>query len=123
LAILGIGCDFIEISRIDKLIKKFGDHFIYRIFTDLEISTSCSFNESRKLQYFAKRFAAKEAFAKATGFGIGKMVGFKDINVINDAFGKPFIESDYLTDRNLQAHLSLSDDGQYALAYVILEKL
>ena len=84
-------------------------------------------NKADSAAYCAKRFAAKEAFAKALGTGIGKTVSFQDLTVRNNEDGKPhFIPSEklrqYLVEKNIkQAHLSISDESQSAIAFVILE--
>ncbi len=84
-------------------------------------------NKADSAAYCAKRFAAKEAFAKALGTGIGRVVGFQDLSVRNNENGKPhFIPSEklrlYLLEKGInQAHLSISDESQNAVAFVILE--
>ena len=86
--ILGIGVDIIQNSRIKKAIKN--KSFVSRIFSKAKITNSKKKNN--KTNYFAKRFAAKEAFIKSIGIGIRKGINFKDIYVINDKFGKPNIK-------------------------------
>ena len=83
--IVGTGVDIVENSRIRKLI--YNNSFLNRIFTDEEISISK--NVKNKASYFAKRFAAKEAFAKSLGTGFMNGLNFKDISIINDKLGKP----------------------------------
>ena len=85
--IFGIGTDIVKISRIDKLIKK--KNLISRLFNKKEI-TKCSMIKNAKNCY-AKRFEAKEAFAKALGTGLAKGIKFKEIIVMNEKNGKPFI--------------------------------
>ena len=85
---LGIGVDIIENSRFKKLIKN--QSFIKRIFNEIEIFNSKKNNS--KINYFSKRFAAKEALMKAIGTGFRKGVNFKDIYIVNDKFGKPIIK-------------------------------
>jgi holo-[acyl-carrier protein] synthase len=128
--ILGIGIDTVSINRIEKLASEFGDKFFKKIFTDFEINIAQSkkISSSRNL-FYAKRFAAKEAFSKAIGLGIGRGINFKDIEIDNDKLGKPFIKilnkkedfikSHFLVE-NFMIHLSLSDDNNQALAMVTI---
>jgi len=128
--ILGIGTDLILIERIAKLILQFKEKFIEKIFTQNEIlqvknSSSCA-------AFYAKRFAAKEACSKAIGLGIGRGIDFKDIEILNDDFGKPQIKilngkenflAQHFGCKNFAIHLSLTDEKKLASAFVIIEKL
>lgn len=124
--IYGIGTDIVNIDRINNILKKNKDRLINKILTEQErlIFANRSFTPS----YCAKRFAAKEAFAKALGVGIGGSVSFQDLTVKNDEQGKPyFIVSEklriYLINKKIkQAFLSISDENNHAVAFVILEK-
>ena len=125
--IVGIGVDIIQNSRIKKAIKN--KSFVNRIFTKSEISSSKIRNY--KTNYFAKRFAAKEAFIKSIGIGIRKGINFKDIYVINDKSGKPNIKFSNKVNkliikkfktRNFYIFLSLSDEKNYSIAFVIIQK-
>jgi len=125
--ILGIGVDIIQNSRIKKAIKN--KSFVSRIFSKSEITNSKKNNN--KTNYFAKRFAAKEAFIKSIGIGIRKGINFKDIYVINDKFGKPNIKFSNkvnnlifkkLKTRNFDIFLSLSDEKNYSTAFVVIQK-
>ena len=125
--IIGIGVDIIQNSRIKKAIKN--KSFVNRIFTKTEISSSKIRNY--KTNYFAKRFAAKEAFIKSIGIGIRKGINFKDIYVINDKSGKPNIKFSNKVNkliikkfktRNFYIFLSLSDEKNYSIAFVIIQK-
>ena len=125
--ILGIGVDIIQNSRIKKAI--INQSFVNRIFTKAEISSSKKIHF--KTNYFAKRFAAKEALVKSIGTGIGKSINFKDINVINDKSGKPNIKltnkvNDLIVKkfrtRKFDIFLSLSDEKNYSIAFVIIQK-
>ena len=123
--IFGIGTDIIDISRIKKLFNK-NKKFKNRIFSEKEIK----YCESRmnKIASYSKRFAAKEAFAKALGIGISKGISFKEISVNNNKNGAPFIELlgktkkivKNLTKNKNKIYLSLSDEKKYALAMVII---
>ena len=125
--ILGIGVDIIQNSRIKKSIKN--KSFVSRIFSKSEITNSKKINN--KTNYFAKRFAAKEAFIKSIGIGIRKGINFKDIYVINDKSGKPNIKFSNKVNnliikkfkiRNLDIFLSLSDEKNYSIAFVVIQK-
>ena len=125
--IVGIGVDIIQNSRIKKAIKN--KSFVNRIFTKSEISSSKIRN--CKTNYFAKRFAAKEAFIKSIGIGIRKGINFKDIYVINDKSGKPNIKFSNKVNnlivkkfktRNFDIFLSLSDEKNYSIAFVVIQK-
>ena len=125
---IGLGSDILDIRRIEKTLLRFGDRFKNRIFTESEIN-KC---EKRKLsvECFAKRFAAKEAAAKALGTGFRKGVYWKDLEVINLPSGKPSInfygESkkhlDSLMPKNTVPciNLSITDEFPYAQAIVTI---
>ena len=123
--IFGIGTDIVKISRIDKLIKK--KNLISRLFNKKEI-TKCSMIKNAKNCY-AKRFAAKEAFAKALGTGLAKGIKFNEIIVMNEKNGKPFIRLIDKTKINVEKKikrkkykisLSLTDEDKYAVAFVTI---
>ena len=123
--IYGIGTDIVNIERIAYILDKNQAAFSKRVLSEHESALFA--NKGNSAAYCAKRFAAKEAFAKALGTGIGKIVSFQDLTVRNNEEGKPyFIPSEklrlYLVDKNIkQAHLSLSDEKHNALAFVVLE--
>ena len=125
--IFGIGTDIINIKRINNSIKKGGHNFKKKIFSDREIN----YCERKKNPgaFYAKRFAAKEAFTKALGTGIGKGISLKDIEIFNDASGKPNIKLKGVANTFLKRkikknkyniYLSLSDDNPWAQATVII---
>ena len=123
--IFGAGIDLIEISRINKSIKN--KNFIDRIYSKSEIQIARSLKY--KSSFFAKRFAAKEAFSKAIGTGISEGISFKEISVVNNIKGKPTIKLSGKTKnivlkkiKKAKVHLSLSDEKKYAIAMVIIEK-
>jgi len=131
--ILGVGTDLISVSRIEKLISQFQQRFSEKIFTENEISCAEKFRNSLpRALFFAKRFAAKEAFAKAIGLGIGRGVDFKDIEIENDKLGKPqikilngkkeFLENHFAC-KSFSVHLSLTDESSFASAFVVIEKI
>ena len=125
--ILGIGVDVIENKRIQSLINN--KSFIARTFGKKEVNLSK--NISNKTNYFAKRFAAKESFAKSLGTGFRKGLNFKDIEILNDKIGKPyFLKSKKINEiinkkfktRNYDLFLSISDEKDYSVAFTILQK-
>ena len=125
--ILGIGIDIIKNQRVKSLIKN--KIFINRTFGKNEIKYSNKI--SNKVSYFAKRFAAKEAFAKALGTGFRKNLNFKDVEVLNDKLGKPFYSKSKkinskiykkLKIKKYNLFLSISDEKDYSVAFTILQK-
>ena len=124
--IYGIGTDIIEINRIKSVLNKYGDKFKYKCFHQNEISWSNS--KLKSAESFAKRYAAKEACAKALGTGLARGVFWKDIEVLNNKYGKPFIRLhnnalNFLNkkiNKNAKIELSLSDEINFAIANVII---
>ncbi|MDM8335448.1 holo-[acyl-carrier-protein] synthase [Wolbachia pipientis] len=120
--IRGIGIDIVYIPRILKILQKYGEKFLNKIYTRQEIEISREY-ESQEMQarYFAKRFAAKEAFVKALGSGFSLGITMKDIEIYSDVRGKPHltVSKDFIS-KDYMLHLSLSDDGDYATAFVII---
>ncbi|CAM1652337.1 4'-phosphopantetheinyl transferase domain [Bartonella choladocola] len=129
--IIGIGNDMIDIRRVEKTLARHGTRFIDRIFTPIEQKRS----EGRKnrVASYAKRFAAKEACAKALGTGISRGVWWKDMGVVNLPGGKPTIMLtnnakiflDKMTPEGHKAviHLTITDDFPWAQAFVIIEAI
>ena len=129
--ILGLGSDLSDIRRVQETLDRFGDRFKQRIFTELERTRSD--RKADAAASYAKRFAAKEACAKALGTGMRRGVFWKDMGVINLRSGQPTMA---LTGGALERlkemtpaghraviHLSLTDDHPYAQAFVIIEAL
>ena len=123
--IFGIGTDIVRISRIKKSLKK--KLFLHRLFNKKEISKCNKIKNSENC--FAKRFAAKEAFSKALGTGIAKGINFNEILILNEKNGKPFIKllnttkknvEDKIKKRKYKISLSLSDEKDYAVAFVTI---
>ena len=123
--IFGIGTDIVSVDRIKKSLKN--KNFIYRIFNKNEISKCKKINNS--INCYAKRFAAKEAFSKALGTGISKGINFNQIIVLNEKNGKPFIKLIETTKKNVEKKLmkknykislSLTDEDEYAVAFVTI---
>ena len=123
--IVGIGTDVCSIERIGKTLERFGERFVKRILTAEE---RIRFERARdKAGHFAKRFAAKEAFAKALGTGVHAPFTWQSITVTRDRRGKPGIRPSPAMAQHLQsigvaeAYVSLSDDAGVAIAFVVLE--
>ena len=124
--IYGIGTDIIDINRIKLTLDKYGDRFKNKCFHKNEIKWSHS--KLKSAESFAKRYAAKEACAKALGTGLARGVFWKDIEVINNKYGKPFIilhnnALNFLNkkiNKNAKIELSLSDEINFAIANVII---
>ena len=125
--ILGIGVDIIHNKRIKALITD--KKFVNKTFGTNEVRLSKK--KLNKTNYFAKRFAAKEAFAKSLGTGFRNNLNFKDIEILNDKFGKPyFFESKKITKiikrkfkiKKYDLFLSISDEKDYSIAFTILHK-
>jgi holo-[acyl-carrier protein] synthase len=122
--IYGVGSDIIDISRIQKSLKN--DTFKKKLFSSKEIKIIQT--KSNRIASYAKRFAAKEAFSKALGTGISKGLSFKEISIINDKNGKPYIELSGKTKsivrlilkKKYKIFLTISDERKYALAMVII---
>lgn len=125
--ILGIGTDIVDISRIEKSYQQYGDKFLHKCFHSDEIK---AFQSKADISYLAKRFAAKEAFSKALGSGIGKTISWQDICIKNDDSGKPYLEitekiqksmyNVWPETQKIKIDLSLSDEPPYALAFVVI---
>lgn len=126
--ILGIGSDFSDARRIARSIERFGDRFLNRVFTPVERAKA----DRRKLraETYAKRFAAKEACAKALGTGLSQGVFWRDMGVVNLPSGQPTLVLTGGAARRLaqmvpegyepRIHLSLTDEGPLTAAYVII---
>ncbi len=121
------GIDIIDIRRIKKTIDKYGNKFKKRCFSLNEINRSES--KTNSAESYAKRYAAKEACAKALGTGLARGVFWKDIEVYNDKFGKPEIKlhknalkflNNLTKNSNCAIEVSLSDEINYAIANVII---
>lgn len=129
--ILGIGSDLCDIRRIEATLKKYGKRFQTKVFTQLEQKTSNRRKQSGAS--YAKRFAAKEACAKALGTGVKSGIAWKDMGVVNLAGGKPalFLQNgaakrlDEMTPNGHTAiiHLTITDDYPLAQAFVVIEAL
>lgn len=128
--ILGLGSDICDIRRIESAIKRHGDRFIQRIFTSAERAKAASRTERIQAATFAKRFAAKEAAAKALGTGFRRGVFFSDLGVVNLPSGQPTLRMTGGAATRLAAitpagmvaavALTMTDEYPYAFAQVII---
>ena len=115
--IKGIGIDLIELERISALVQR-QERFPDRILSRAEKIHFENLPAKRRVEFLAGRFAAKEAFAKAIGTGIGSQLSFQDIEIGKDSNGKPFIKRP----ENVNAHVSITHTKQYAAAQVVIEE-
>ena len=124
--IIGIGVDIIQNNRIKNLLKN--KKFLGRIYSDRELKLSKQ--NKNKVAYFAKRFAAKEAFSKALGTGFRSGLEFKDIEIVNDKAGKPqYVKNKKIIKivknkfkiKNFNSFLSISDEKDYSTAFTIIQ--
>ena len=129
MAILGTGIDIVENYRLKKILLKKKSNFKKKIFTTNEVAY-CE-KKSNSISCYSKRFAAKEAFVKALGIGFRKNINFKDIEVVNNAYGKPYISiskkiankiKTVLKVKKFNILLSISDEKKYSIASVIISK-
>ncbi len=121
--IIGIGTDIVDVPRIKHSFEEYGERFLKRIFTDVEIAYCEHFGDMRFLHY-AARFAAKEAFSKAIGTGMREGMAFKLVGIRNDPSGMPHIELfGLMLERwgNHKIHVTLSHTSAIGLAVVVLE--
>ena len=129
--ILGVGSDLIDVRRIERTIERHGERFLDRIFTPLERAKAEG--RARRIETYAKRFAAKEACAKALGTGLRAGVFWRDMGVVNLPGGKPTMHLTNGAARRLAEmlpaghraaiHVTITDDFPLAQAFVIIEAL
>jgi holo-[acyl-carrier protein] synthase len=125
MSVIGIGVDLVECARIQRSIDRFGDRFLHRVFTDGEIEYSMSMKFPAR--HLAARFAAKEAVSKAFGTGIGKAMGWRDIDVRKRPSGEPFLvfsgpAEELAAKRGVTcALITLSHTEHHAMACIVLD--
>lgn len=123
--IYGIGTDIVAVTRLRGMWERHGDKALEKLLAPQEMTEFAK--AADKGRFLAKRFAAKEAFSKALGTGVRPPATLPAIVVIHDDLGKPVLDfapklGALLQEKNLKAHLSISDEVDYAVAYVILEQ-
>jgi holo-[acyl-carrier protein] synthase len=131
--IIGIGSDICDIRRVEKAIARHGARFLERVFTETERAKALRRSESIQASTFAKRFAAKEAAAKALGTGFRRGVFFSDLGVVNLPGGQPTLALTGGSAERLQAitpagmmaqvHLTMTDEYPYAFAQVMISAI
>jgi holo-[acyl-carrier protein] synthase len=125
MSVLGIGVDLVECARIQHSIDRFGDRFLHRVFTDGEIEYSMSMKFPAR--HLDARFAAKEAVSKAFGTGIGKAMGWRDIDIRKKSSGEPFLvfsgpAQELAAKRGVaSAFVTLSHTEHHAIACIVLD--
>ncbi len=130
--IYGIGTDIVQVDRIERLLRQYGERFARRVLGPSEFmeflrrSGKADHGFMYGCRYLAKRFAAKEAYSKALGLGIRAPMTLQSLEVLNQAGGKPVAVprndlAAYVTERNIRAHVSLSDEVDSVIAFVVLE--
>jgi len=126
--ILGLGCDILEVGRLEGLLRKGRDVFIKRVLTTAEIDEYERRSDKSAIRgtlFVATRYCAKEAFSKAMGTGVGGHFSFQDLSVLNSDSGAPVLVyserlENWLQSRRAQAKISISDEQNYVMATVIL---
>lgn len=125
MSVLGVGVDIVETVRIDRSLERFGERFLHRVFTagEIEYCRSMKF----PARHFAARFAAKEAVSKAFSTGIGKAMGWRDVDVHREGSGQPFVvleggAKSMAAERGVaKVWISLSHTDHHAVATIVLE--
>ncbi len=122
--IFGIGTDIVRVVRMERNLERFGERFPRRILTEQELDDYQ--REKKRAHFLARRFAAKEAAVKAMGLGFSGGLGWRQIGVNHDPRGKPLLEFngfalEFIRDKGItEAHVSLADEDEYAVAVVTL---
>ena len=127
--IFGIGTDVCDIRRIQQTLERRGERFAQRVLGPREIEVFRARGArapARGLRYLATRFSAKEAFSKAIGLGMRMPMTWRDCEILNAPSGQPFIAlhgelAHWFAQRRLRAHVSVSDETDYATSYVVVE--
>jgi holo-[acyl-carrier protein] synthase len=128
--IYGIGTDIIQISRIEEALGRHGDRFAEKILGREELDKyhrRKSKVEARGVRFLASRFAAKEAFSKAIGLGMRVPMTWRAMQTLNAPSGKPVVVTsgvlkEFMEQNELSAQVSITDEADYAVAFVIVEK-
>ena len=123
--ISGIGTDIVAITRLGALYERHGQRALAKLLSPRECSEFAGTRQPAR--FLAKRFAAKEALGKALGIGLAAPASLPNIGVVHDSLGRPVFEyaaplAAHLAQRGLVAHLSISDEQDFAVAFVVLEQ-
>lgn len=121
----GIGTDICRVARFERMIEKYGDRTARRVLGQGEFDEYS--RAAQPARFLARRFAAKEAFAKALGTGVREPALFSSMRVNHDVMGRPQMActgalAGMMSSRALTAHLSISDEAEYATAFVVIER-
>ncbi|RJG01383.1 holo-ACP synthase [Noviherbaspirillum sedimenti] len=128
--IYGIGTDIIQISRIEEALARHGERFAEKVLGPQELEKYRRRKDKvgvRGLRFLATRFAAKEAYSKAIGLGLRMPMTWRALQTLNDPSGKPVIVTsgallEFMEQNKLSAQVSITDEADYAIAFVIVEK-
>jgi len=128
--IYGIGTDICDIRRMQATLARRGDRFVERVLGPAEIAVYNARRaraEARGLRFLATRFSAKEAFSKAIGLGIRMPMTWRSCEILNEPSGKPVLRlsgvlADWFAERQLVAHVTVTDETDYAASFVVVEK-
>ncbi len=129
--IYGIGTDICDLRRIAAALDRRGERFAERVLGDEELLVFRSRRarvEARGISYLGTRFSAKEAFSKAIGLGLHSPMRWRDCQIVNLPSGQPHVQlcgalADWFASRHLRAHVSLTDETDYATSFVVVETL
>ncbi len=129
--IFGIGTDIIKIDRIEAAVARHGDRFAMKVLGPQEMEKYLrrkSKVEARGIRFLATRFAAKEAFSKAIGLGMRMPMTWRSVQFLNAPSGKPVVVTsgaltEFMQSHGIAAQVSLTDEAEYAVAFVIVEKI
>ncbi len=121
----GVGTDIVAIARIERMLSEHGERTVAKLLAPSEMERY--FQSAKPAAWLAKRFAAKEALGKALGLGLRNPATLHNIAVLSDGLGRPSFEyapplADWMKARRLRAHLSLSDETDTAMAFVVVEQ-
>lgn len=123
--IIGVGIDIVNVARIDRAIRTWGERFLHRVFSHDELNFA--FSQARPALHLAGRFAAKEAVLKGLGTGLSAGMSWRNVEVLRDPSGRPSVRlTGPVRDRSVArgvafVHISLSHDREYAVAQAVLE--
>ena len=128
--IYGIGTDVCDVRRVQATLARRGDRFAHKVLGPAELlvfEARRARAEARGLRYLATRFSAKEAFSKAIGLGIRMPMTWRRCEILNHPSGQPYIRlhgalADWFSARGLQAHVTVTDETDYAASFVVVEK-
>ncbi len=127
--IYGIGTDICDIRRISATLERRGERFVEKVLGPRELAVfqaRRARSETRGVRFLATRFSAKEAFSKAIGLGIRMPMTWRHCEILNQPSGKPYVRLDgalaeWFTARRLQAHVTVTDETDYAASFVVVE--